>query len=112
MENNKLNIIMNEFSSDCKLLLGDILADVRLYGSYARGDYDEESDIDVMLLLNAKKNEIRMYAKKICNIAAKIDMKYNVFISPTLQSKSFFEINKSISGFYTNVAKEGISFYV
>ncbi|WP_245859940.1 nucleotidyltransferase domain-containing protein [Spirosoma aerolatum] len=23
-----------------------------LYGSYARGDYDEESDIDLMVLLN------------------------------------------------------------
>ena len=30
--------------------LGDKLNKVILYGSYARGDYDDESDIDIMIL--------------------------------------------------------------
>ena len=30
--------------------LGDKLDKVILYGSYARGDYDDESDIDIMVL--------------------------------------------------------------
>ena len=30
------------------------LEDILLYGSYARGDYDSESDIDIMELVNMK----------------------------------------------------------
>ena len=111
MKDNKLKIVMNEFSADCRSLLGDKLAEVRLYGSYARGDYDEESDIDVMLFFNTDKTEAKKYTSEVCRIASEIDIKYDVFISPTLQSKSFFEANKSISGFYKNVEREGVSFY-
>jgi len=32
--------------------------DVILFGSYARGDYEEGSDIDVMFLVNTSRNEI------------------------------------------------------
>ena len=33
-------------------LLGDMIFKIILYGSYARGDFDSESDIDIMMLFN------------------------------------------------------------
>ena len=33
-------------------LLGDRLREVRLFGSYARGEFTSESDIDVMILVD------------------------------------------------------------
>lgn len=47
---------------DCyKQVYGDSLHTVYLYGSYARGDYDNESDIDIVAIvegdgLNYKKS--------------------------------------------------------
>lgn len=46
---------------------GDSLKEVILYGSYARGDYTEESDIDLLIVLKdeelSKINEINRLVK-------------------------------------------------
>jgi hypothetical protein len=44
--------IVCEFKAALQSLYGDRLNGIVLFGSYARGDYDEESDIDLMMLLN------------------------------------------------------------
>ena len=43
--------IMQEFAKSVRKMLGNSLDSVIVYGSYARGDYSELSDIDVMLLV-------------------------------------------------------------
>lgn len=43
--------IMQQFASSLRKLLGNTLDSVIVYGSYARGDYSELSDIDVMILV-------------------------------------------------------------
>ena len=48
----KRKIIML-FSREMKRILGENLKKVILYGSYARGDYTENSDIDIMVLTTA-----------------------------------------------------------
>ena len=39
-------------------LLGDKLDRVILFGSYARGDFTPESDIDIMVILNCSEEEL------------------------------------------------------
>ena len=39
--------ILQEFAKNLKKLLGNSLDSVIIYGSYARGDYSELSDIDI-----------------------------------------------------------------
>ena len=51
---NNINPIVNDFLNKVKELLQDRLKKVILYGSYARGDYDNSSDIDIMLLTDFK----------------------------------------------------------
>ena len=51
--------IMHEFAKNVRKLLGDSLDSVIVYGSYARGDYSEFSDIDVMLLVSLEEEEIK-----------------------------------------------------
>ena len=41
--------VMRETRNGLSLLFGDRLEDVLLYGSFARGTQDEESDVDIML---------------------------------------------------------------
>ena len=40
-------------------IYGEYLKTVILYGSYARGDYTENSDIDIMVLLDLSDMEIK-----------------------------------------------------
>ena len=40
--------VMQEFAKSVRKILGNSLDSVIVYGSYARGDYSEFSDIDVI----------------------------------------------------------------
>lgn len=44
--------IVHDFKSTLEKPYGEWTQDVVLYGSYARGDYDDESDIDLLVVLN------------------------------------------------------------
>lgn len=42
---------IQKFTIETQKLLGERVKKVILYGSYARGDYNSDSDIDIMILL-------------------------------------------------------------
>ncbi|MCL2427018.1 MAG: nucleotidyltransferase domain-containing protein [Oscillospiraceae bacterium] len=110
-EKSIVNDVMYDFTESCKQLLGNNLVDVILYGSYARGDYQQSSDIDVMVLVNGDNNIAKNNKTKICNIACDIDSKYNyeVYISAFVQNQNVFDSPTNL--YYNNIRKDGISFY-
>lgn len=60
--------IVLRFSRQVKEILEDKLSKVILYGSYARGDYRENSDIDIMVLTTLTDVEIEREEKKIFDL--------------------------------------------
>ena len=82
-----------------------------LYGSYARGDYTRESDIDIMLLMNCGNTEVKSYQDVACRIASRIGLEDDIEVSFTMQDKKTFEERLSILPFYRNVAREGVTIY-
>ena len=52
MSNIPINIsnIIDKFVQGVNEILGERVKKIILYGSYARGDYNESSDIDIMIL--------------------------------------------------------------
>jgi predicted nucleotidyltransferase len=110
LEQQKLNTVLSDFVADCRTVFGDKLNDVRLFGSYARGDHNEESDIDVMVILDMSDAEVRKGRYDICHIAATLELKYCITISPVLYGKEEYNIRKTF-GFCKNVEVEGVSQY-
>ena len=53
-----INKILIEFNNQVKEILGNRLKKVILYGSYARGDYSKNSDIDLMILTDFNDDEL------------------------------------------------------
>ena len=70
--------IMQDFAKNVRKILGNSLDSVIVYGSYARGDYSELSDVDVMLLVSLKEEEIKRISDQISDLAFDFMIKYGV----------------------------------
>ena len=52
---NELDIILKEIVKAYKSVYGDDIVDILLYGSYARGDNTNDSDIDVVAIVRGDR---------------------------------------------------------
>ena len=84
------------------------LCDIYLYGSYARGDYNEESDIDIVAIVKGDRQELQNQLKEIWEAVSDLELDYEVVVSPTVIPYSGFETYKDILPYYRNIAKEGV----
>lgn len=91
-------------------LFGEKLKHVVLYGSYARGDYDDESDIDVMIMVDMTPQELSKYRWDLSCFCADLNVEHNVLIVSKLQSVQLFEQWKNTLPFYKNVFKDGVMY--
>lgn len=85
----------------------DPKAIVILYGSYARGDNNPDSDIDLLILLEKDK----LTAEDKVNISYPlydIEFETGQLISPLVLSRTEWETRHRITPFYENVTKEGV----
>jgi predicted nucleotidyltransferase len=72
---------LEEFVSTLRSALAPHLVDLRLFGSVARGDARPDSDIDVLVVVEPH-TERRRLANEIVDIAFKVNLAHNVYISP------------------------------
>ena len=101
------NIIL-EFVQQVKFIFEENLRKVILYGSFARGDYNEDSDIDIMILTSLADNEIEMIENKVFDLAFEYQMNHFVDISVVIKNEEQFNYWLGALPFYNNVNKEGV----
>ncbi len=92
-------------------LFSDKKYKIILYGSYARGDFNLESDVDIMIILDCSQEELKMYRKKVSRIASRISLANDIEVSLLLIDRRSFEERLDILPFYQNVVREGVSLY-
>ncbi|MCH5190709.1 MAG: nucleotidyltransferase domain-containing protein [Oscillospiraceae bacterium] len=105
---NQLNIITESIAKLAKEIFGDKLRSVILYGSYARGDYDDESDIDIMILVDIPREEIHLYDDPFVLLASDLGLEYNILVSPYIKDTETFDKYFDVMPFYQNVQEEGV----
>jgi predicted nucleotidyltransferase len=99
----KENKAIKEFVQALKSKYRGRVRRIILFGSYARGDYTEESDIDILIVGDVDFD----YVIDLCT---KLLLKYGVVINAIIESEEQF--NKKINwSFHRNVLKEGKVLY-
>jgi len=83
------------------------LAEIFLFGSRARGDYNFDSDWDV-LVLSPKKDITFDYEMKLREPILNLEIQTGEVISLIVYSKEDWQTKKSISPLFQSVSREGI----
>jgi len=78
------------------------IIEMKLFGSFARGDYSRISDIDLMVILPKVDRHIE---EDLFNIAYDLELQYDCVIDVIVLPKDF---NNTIP-IYRNIQKEGIA---
>ena len=107
----KIKNIMSEVYEELIKLFGKKIERILLYGSYARGEFNLESDVDIMILLNCDQKEITQRRKEISRIASRIGLKNDIMVSLLARNRDDYENNMKYQPFYQNIEKEGMRIY-
>ena len=100
--------IMQQFASSLRKLLGNTLDSVIVYGSYAREDYSELSDVDVMILVTLSEEKIKKISDEISDMAFEYLMRFGVDITPVITNIDHFNYWVDNLPYYRNVRDEGV----
>ena len=97
--------IVREFKEALQALYGERLREVILYGSYARGDYDDESDIDLMVVLTDETVNTYREIRQMSGLEADLLLKYGLVIS--ILPTSVNRLKKSFMPIYDEIRRDG-----
>ena len=104
---NQVNHISKQISQLYRSVYGDSIVAIYLYGSYARGNYTDESDIDITAIVKGNRAELQEKLKQVWDTSADIGLENDVVVSPTVIPYAEYEEYKEILPFYMNIQKEG-----
>jgi len=106
-----LDAITERVCAAAKEVLGEKLEKVLLFGSYARGDYDDESDIDIFILADITQEAENDVRSKIRDAMGYIELDYDAVICLHMGCSDIFYSWLDVLPYFMNVQKDGIVLY-
>ena len=96
-----------EYAGRLRALFGDRLSDVRLFGSFARGEAHEDSDVDVLVLVDGLTDlEIGVVAGEVAPVIVKTGLP----LAPLpMATERLAELRRSHRALARSLDDEGIS---
>lgn len=105
----QLMLSINSMIDDLKSIYGQSLSNIVLYGSYARGNENNESDVDIALIL--LKQPAKEQTDAMIDCVANYELECGKVLSVVDIDNGKFNKWKDTLPFYKNVNKEGISLW-
>ena len=106
-----LNMLLGNYRNAVVKIFKDTPVRLILYGSYARGDYTPDSDVDIMLLVDLVAEEADVYSDALSELGYEYNVNYNIWMMPVVKNLQHFKQWVAAYPFYTNVQKEGVTLY-
>ena len=109
MDAKEMSAALAEIRDGLSVLFGAKLEKVLLYGSYARGEQDDESDVDILAVVNLPVEALDEYESPVLDLAVGLGLRYDALFSVLLQDAATFRKYNRVMPFFVNVLREGIS---
>ena len=103
-----IQMIASRLRKNLSLIFPNESFDIILFGSYARMEADEGSDIDMMFLTDASRQAIQEKHWQIGEAAAEVLMDFGVVVSPVVENRAYYWANADLLPFFKNVQREGV----
>lgn len=105
---NELNVLLKEIAAIYRKVFGDDIVKIVLYGSYARGTFDAESDIDIAAIVKGEREELQRKLREVWVLSSDLELEYETILSLTVIPYEEFEKYRDALPYYRNIDKEGI----
>lgn len=106
-----LELALQEFVRQAEKIYAGHVKRIILYGSYARGDFREDSDVDIMILVDLPQEALWEYRKQMMSEVFDINLERETLIVPTTLNMEHFEEWLPVYPFYQNVMNEGVELF-
>ena len=103
--------LMEKYVEEIRKIYGSHLRKVILYGSYARGDFHPDSDIDIMILLDITDLDLEEYNIKLSYMTFDFNLDHDLDIKPIAKNEEHFKKWLDNYPFYANINREGVVLY-
>lgn len=107
----KIQTLLTKYLTEIQKIYGTHLKTVILYGSYARGDFTPDSDVDLMILVDLTDDKIEQYSDELAEVGFNYNVEYDIWMMPVVRNKKHFEHWEKAYPFYENVRREGVKLY-
>lgn len=104
----ELDSILREVAAAYRLVYGDDLVKIMMYGSYARGDFDADSDVDIAAIVKGDRQTLQNDLKKVWDVSLDLELEYETIVSPTVIPFDEYEKYREDIPYYRNIEKEGV----
>ena len=111
LNNPHIDAMLKKVIHATKNTLGEKLNKVILFGSYARGDFDSTSDVDIFVLADIPHEETNIWCNTIDDQLSDLWFDYDLLVSIHLTSKSMFDRYYQVMPYYQNVINEGVELH-
>lgn len=82
---------------------------VILYGSYARGDFSDDSNLDIVALVHGGRMKLQEQLKNVWDQTCDLELEYEMVLPPAVIPYEEFEKYREDLPYYRNIANEGIN---
>lgn len=103
--------LIEKYVLEIKKIYGVHLRQIILYGSYARGDFKGDSDVDIMILVDISDLELKRYSQNLSYMTYDFNLDNDIDIKPIAKSEAHFRKWVVNYPFYANIQKEGVILY-
>ena len=105
---NELDVLLKEIAAIYRKVFGEDIVKIVLYGSYARGTFDAESDIDIAAIVKGEREELQRKLREVWVLSSDLELEYETILSPTVIPYEEFEKYRNDIPYYRNIEEEGI----